>query len=110
MKLSRFYFFILICAKALAQHPTPPERIRFEYLTVTDGLPENSVFCMIQDHLGFMWLGTQNGLVRYDGTTMTTFRYDASKPSSLKIRQISALHEDRNGDIWIGGRGEEGLC
>lgn len=110
MKCSRFYFIMLICAKALAQHPTPPERIRFEYLTVTDGLPENSIFCMIQDHLGFMWLGTQNGLVRYDGTTMTTFRYDASKPFSMKIRQISALHEDRNGDIWIGGRGEEGLC
>ncbi|MVM29292.1 hypothetical protein GO755_04550 [Spirosoma sp. HMF4905] len=81
---------------------SPVPRIYFEHLSVADGLPENSVVCMIQDHLGFMWLGTQNGLVRYDGTTMTSFRYDPLKPFSLKGQQIRALHEDRNGDIWVG--------
>ncbi len=86
---------------SLAQQ-SAPTRIRFEQLTVADGLPENSVTCMIQDHLGLMWLGTQNGLVRYDGTTMTSFGYDPKKPFSLKGRQIRALHEDRNGDIWVG--------
>ncbi len=80
----------------------PPPRIRFEHLTVADGLPENSVRCLIQDHLGFMWLGTQNGLVRYDGSQMTVFRYDPKSPFSLKGRQIRALLEDRNGDIWVG--------
>ena len=78
------------------------EPIRFEQLTTDDGLPENSVTCMIQDHLGFMWLGTQNGLVRYDGTNMTTFQYDPKNLFSLKGRDVRALHEDRNGDIWIG--------
>ncbi|GAB3959379.1 sensor histidine kinase [Spirosoma harenae] len=77
-------------------------RIRFEHLTTADGLPENSVTSILQDHLGLMWLGTQNGLVRYDGTTMTTFRYDPRQPFSLKGRQVRALHENRNGDIWVG--------
>lgn len=79
-----------------------PERIRFEHLTVADGLPEISVLSMLQDHLGYIWLGTQNGLVRYDGNKMTTFQYNPRNPNSLKGKQVRALHEDANGDIWIG--------
>ncbi|MFB3055535.1 MAG: two-component regulator propeller domain-containing protein, partial [Ignavibacteriaceae bacterium] len=41
--------------------PQFPEPI-FEHLTIADGLPENSVKCILQDHLGYMWFGTQNGL------------------------------------------------
>lgn len=85
--------------------PAPQQnnkRIRFEHLTVADGLPENSVRTMMQDHLGYMWMGTQNGLARYDGTTLTAFEHNSANPRSLKGRLILALHEDKNGDIWIG--------
>ena len=111
-RLLFLFLFLLATVKGTAQQPTPPlhkapahqtaPHIRFEHLTDADGLPENSVTDMLQDHLGFMWLGTQNGLVRYDGTHMTVFQNDPTKPYSLKGRQIRALHEDRNGDIWIG--------
>lgn len=40
---------------------------KFEHITVKDGLPDNSVWCMLQDHLGFLWFGTYIGLVKYDG-------------------------------------------
>lgn len=40
---------------------------KFEHLTIADGLPENSVRCILQDHLGYMWFGTQSGLVKYNG-------------------------------------------
>ncbi|WP_420151009.1 two-component regulator propeller domain-containing protein [Spirosoma sp.] len=82
--------------------PSTSPRIRFEHITVVDGLPENSVTCMLQDHLGFMWLGTQNGLVRYDGTTMVVYQYNARNKFSLKGRHIQSLCEDHNGDIWVG--------
>ncbi|GAB3952016.1 hypothetical protein GCM10028805_33150 [Spirosoma harenae] len=79
-----------------------PDRIRFEHLTVADGLPENSVICMIQDHLGFIWMGTLNGLVRYDGTQMTDFQHRPKSKYSFRGRSIETLYEDRHGDIWIG--------
>ncbi|CCH54269.1 Sensor protein zraS [Fibrisoma limi BUZ 3] len=79
-----------------------PDRIRFEHLTVADGLPENSVSCMIQDHQGFIWMGTYDGLVRYDGTQMVDFRSDANLPYAFKGKQVRSMHESRNGDIWIG--------
>ncbi len=79
-----------------------PGKLYFEQLTTADGLPENSVTAMIEDHLGFIWLGTRNGLVRYDGVTMTTFQNNPKDPYSLKARAISYLYEDRRGDIWVG--------
>jgi signal transduction histidine kinase/ligand-binding sensor domain-containing protein/DNA-binding response OmpR family regulator len=77
----------------------------FEQLTTIDGLPENSVIAMVQDRMGFMWLGTKNGLVRYDGVTMTTFLYNPKDPYSLKGRYILCLYEDRHGDVWVGCEG-----
>lgn len=97
-------FSSLLLSLSLSGNALAQQRIRFEHLTVTDGLPENSVHTMIQDHLGFIWLGTQNGLVRYDGTTMTVFQYDAKSKYSLKDREVKELYEDHNGDIWVGCR------
>jgi len=45
----------------------------FENITVKDGLPENNVTCILHDYLGYLWFGTQNGLVKYDGYSMKVF-------------------------------------
>ena len=79
-----------------------PKRVVFEHLTSADGLPENSVMAMLQDTLGFLWLGTENGLVRYDGIDMTVYLPDAGDPHSIGGRTIRALYEDRRGDLWAG--------
>jgi len=57
---------------------------------------------MLQDHLGFMWMGTQFGLVRYDGNRMTSFPYIPGNPYGCSGKEIGALFEDQHGDIWIG--------
>jgi len=80
----------------------PGETLTFEHLTVVEGLPENSVWATLQDHLGFLWFGTQNGLVKYDGYTYTTYKPDPDDPHSLSGRHIYAIHEDAEGDLWIG--------
>jgi ligand-binding sensor domain-containing protein len=49
-------------------------RLRFEHLTSADGLSNDSVFSILQDHRGFMWFGTQGGLNRYDGYRITQYR------------------------------------
>jgi ligand-binding sensor domain-containing protein len=97
-----FSFLVLGLTAMLSVAQQVPQPIRFEHLTVTDGLPENSVLCILQDHLGFIWLGTQNGLVRYDGTKLTSFQSNPENPVNFKGRVIGAMMEDENGDIWIG--------
>lgn len=94
---------ILLIAICLSPHLTAQyDDIYFEHLTVQEGLPENSVFSMLQDHLGYLWLGTQNGLAKYDGHRMTIFQNDPQDSLSLNGRSVSVLHEDEYGDIWVG--------
>jgi len=74
----------------------------FEHITVNDGLPENSVRSILQDSSGFLWFGTMNGLVRYDGYELKVFTPSQTDTTSLGGRTVLALHEDRTGSIWIG--------
>src|SRR5450432_1551157 len=99
-KVFLFFVFGLLSISAIAQQF--PNRIRFEHITVADGLPENSVLCMLQDHLGYIWMGTQIGLVRYDGNKLVSFPYSRDNPYGFKGKQVGALFEDQQGDIWIG--------
>jgi signal transduction histidine kinase/ligand-binding sensor domain-containing protein len=78
------------------------QEMRFEHITVQDGLPENSVRQILQDYQGFLWLATQNGLVKYDGYKLTVFNYDPLDSHSLGGRFIFSIYEDKAKDIWIG--------
>lgn len=78
------------------------ENIDFEHITVTDGLPNNSVACMIQDHEGYLWFGTKRGLCRYNGYDFKTYTSQLNDTTSLRYHQISALLESSDGTIWIG--------
>ena len=78
---------------------------RFENISIKDGLPENSAISIVQDHLGFMWFGTQNGLVRYDGYNMKVYSYIPNDSLSLSESRVSALYEDKSGTLWVGTLG-----
>jgi signal transduction histidine kinase/ligand-binding sensor domain-containing protein/DNA-binding response OmpR family regulator len=76
--------------------------LRFEHLTINDGLPENSVRSILQDRHGFLWFGTQNGLARYDGAGMKVHLPDPENPHSIGVRFVLAMAEDDTGSIWLG--------
>jgi len=65
-----------------------------------DGLPQNTIACMLQSRDGYLWLGTNEGLVRFDGAQFTTF--DPSNTPALKMGPVRSLFEDREGGLWIG--------
>ncbi len=65
-----------------------------------DGLPQNSVIAMTQTRDGYLWLGTLNGLVRFDGVQFTVF--DESNTPGLNSSRIVNLFEDRAGNLWVG--------
>src|SRR5688572_645812 len=74
------------------------------YLGINQGLSNNSVRCILQDHKGFMWFGTYDGLNRYDGYSFRVFRNKINDSASLINPFIYALNEDKKGYLWIGTR------
>ena len=88
----------------LAAESSPPSPA-FRTLTTADGLAENSVYAIVQDRRGFLWVATQDGLCRYDGVGFRTFRNDAQRPTSLGSNFVLALCQDQAGNLWAGTGG-----
>ena len=99
MKLLKNILTIILISSAL--FPQEDEYI-FKQLTDADGLSQSTIFAMIQDRDGYLWLGTIDGLNRYDGYDFRVYVNDASIPSSISDNFISALCEDTDGFIWVG--------
>ncbi|MBZ0178028.1 MAG: hypothetical protein K8F36_01965 [Melioribacteraceae bacterium] len=78
-----------------------PPQIRFEHLTINDGLSQSSVRAILQDSYGFMWFGTQDGLNLYNGYEFEIFKNIKNDTTSISNNFINDLQEDLNGFIWI---------
>ncbi|GAB3458591.1 hypothetical protein GCM10027321_14460 [Massilia terrae] len=96
------WLLLMYCAGALA---AGPRTLRFVRIGVEQGMSQESVLTMLQDHNGFMWFGTQAGLNRYDGYRMTVFRTDPDNPGSLPDNFVTASYEDDAGRLWFGTKG-----
>lgn len=73
-----------------------------ERITNEDGLSQNSGLSVLQDSDGFIWIGTGNGLNKYDGTKFTVYKNDKNDSSSISNNYINSLFEDKEGTLWIG--------
>ena len=76
-------------------------RIKFDQLSIAQGLSQGSGNAILQDSKGFIWIGTQDGLDRYDGYRVEVFKHDPSDPDSLADNFVAGLYEDRRGTLWI---------
>ncbi|MBN2013481.1 PAS domain S-box protein [candidate division KSB1 bacterium] len=81
---------------------TQSAELAFEHLSLKDGLSQSSVLCTLQDRLGFLWFGTEDGLNKYDGYHFTVYKRSTSDPNSIIGNNIRVLYEDSRGKIWIG--------
>ncbi len=72
------------------------------YLDVDNGLSQNVVNVLMEDSKGFLWIGTGDGLDRYDGSRLTRFSSNEEDSASLWGNNIMSLYEDRSGTLWIG--------
>ncbi len=79
-----------------------PFNYSVSYVTINDGLSNNNVTTLFQDSLGYLWMGTYDGLNRYDGYDFKVYRHRFEDSSSLLGNRIVCVNQDLNKNIWIG--------
>src|SRR4051812_21243202 len=94
---------LIMVLLALSQFRMPAQKpsLYFNKITAQDGLSHNKVNCIIQDRRGFIWIGTDDGLNRYDGHHFTIFRHLPNNPATISGNIVSDLLEDEQGILWI---------
>lgn len=75
---------------------------KFSHLSTSDGLSQNTVTSFIQDNLGQIWIGTRDGLNKYDGNKFTVYRQDKNNLLSISNNDVLCLEYDSSGFIWVG--------
>ncbi|NUO80400.1 histidine kinase, partial [candidate division KSB1 bacterium] len=99
---SFFSAFLLLSALLHAQQ----HDLKFEHFSIDDGLSHSKVNCIFQDNRGFLWVGTNEGLNKFDGYEFTVFRWRPENPKGLSAQIIRAVVQDRDGNLWIGTEGD----
>lgn len=100
--LKRYYFWMLMMVMGVAySHAELHLELEFNHLTNRDGLSNGQVNAILQDNRGYIWLGTQSGLDRYDGFRFMNFFYKNLDTSSLPNNSIDEIMQDAIGNLWI---------
>ena len=101
------HFFIIISLILMISPPVSAQKqnLKFEHLSLEEGLSQSTVYAIWQDSQGFMWFGTQDGLNKYDGYQFTVYRHDPNDANSLSHNEIFAIYQDSRGTLWIGTGG-----
>lgn len=76
--------------------------VSFGHIGVEDGLPQGTAPAIVQDSKGYIWIGTEDGLARYDGTEMRVFRAEKDDPETMNGSWVTALEIGPKGRLWVG--------
>jgi serine phosphatase RsbU (regulator of sigma subunit)/ligand-binding sensor domain-containing protein len=99
------YICVTITILLFANNIHSQENYVFEHFSIPEGLSNPTVFSVLQDSYGFLWVGTADGLNRYDGYEFKVYKNDPDDPNSLPPgSELWALAEDHDGNLWIGGQ------
>ena len=101
---------VLFLVFSMTVFPQQARQYAFKQFTTLNGLASNEVGSVIQDREGYIWIGTQNGLQRYDGSQFITLVNRVSDSSSIPTNFITSMYIDRKGNFWlIGGNNKVGI-
>jgi ligand-binding sensor domain-containing protein/two-component sensor histidine kinase len=95
-------FIFLLALSFYSSTSGQAENIRFDHLTLSDGLVHDIITAIVQDSSGFIWIGTEDGLMKYDSYNFTVLKNNPEIKSSLRDDWITKLFVDSKGRIWIG--------
>ncbi len=101
IKLLLSFLLLLISVQSNSKTANSSD-INFDYFLQEDGLPNNQIQCIYQDKKGWMWIGTSQGLSRFDGYTFVNFLPNLNDSNSLRGNLVRVITEDKNGNLLIG--------
>src|SRR5688572_30500738 len=99
-RLKYIFFLVILIIPHLTGAQAP--RLKFKHITNEEGLSNSTIETIFQDHRGFMWFGTRDGLNRFDGYQMVVYKNDPGNPASISDGYITYIYEDKNKTLWIG--------
>lgn len=95
---------VALLPSSLAGQTALPAHLRFGHLGVDEGVSHTTVWDVLQDRSGFLWIGTESSLQRYDGYELVDFRHDPADPGSLSSSEVMKIYEDRSGILYFATR------
>jgi signal transduction histidine kinase/ligand-binding sensor domain-containing protein/AraC-like DNA-binding protein len=97
-------FLFITIAVFIVSNIRATNEIGLEFCNITnqEGLPTDEVTCIYQDKEGFIWIGTRDGLCRWDGYEIKTYKSDYHNPNLLTNNWVNCIAEDQNNQLWIG--------
>ncbi|MDL2241499.1 response regulator [Bacteroidales bacterium OttesenSCG-928-L03] len=104
------FYSLLVFLLSVTQSSLASIEVRSKQISIADGLANNTVRCIMQDSKGFIWLGTLNGLNRYDGNSFQSYYPSHEDEITLANRKIYGIDEDSNGFLWIYSSAEQYSC
>src|SRR5215831_4922165 len=103
-RAARFVCAIVVCLAASNAGALDSRKAITQYAhqvwRTDQGLPQNSIQAILQTRDGYLWLGTERGLVRFDGVSFTVF--DKGNAPGMRNSNVQALYQDRQGVLWVG--------
>lgn len=98
----RYTLFSLVLLIHISPIAVLSQEFRFKRITINEGLLDNNVYEIFQDHDGLIWIGTARGLQCYNGHELRNYEHDANNSKSLASGFVRSITEDTNGYLWIG--------
>ncbi len=106
MDVRRIFLIGVYAAVYLISATTATAQKKYELsyseISLEQGLSQSTVTSIVQDSVGFVWIGTNDGLNRYDGLSIKVYNYQRDKPSSISNGWINSMVYDAKGQLWIG--------
>jgi ligand-binding sensor domain-containing protein/serine phosphatase RsbU (regulator of sigma subunit) len=103
--MQRFSKFLIFLSLIFVQLFSIAQELKFIHINSDNGLSMSVVNCIHQDNAGYIWLGTEDGLNRYDGRSITVFKNKPKDSLSISDNWILAITSDSKGRVWIGTKG-----
>ena len=101
IKVTLLLVFIFSFMKVDISYANISESINFNNITIEDGLSQSTVETIFQDSRGYIWIGTNDGLNRYNGYEFKYYKHDKYDKNSLVNNYIVHIAEDKDGYIWV---------
>ncbi len=100
------FFFVWLALPCCSVHGQgSKQNIKFNNISIKNGLSQSSPNCIFQDSRGIMWIGTEDGLNKYDGYSFTVYKPLQDDKFSISNPRIISISEDHSGNLWIGTNG-----